>query len=236
MRAVLISLVPGVLAILLWPGQDGAAALMPPDTARTIGGRVSFDGFVDEAGKPLDDGGGRPWIVSPIYTRCPHTCSAITGGLRKALETSGLATSEYRVVSFSFDPSETSESLEAFRSRMRLSSDWTTLRAIDETSLVRLLDTLDFRTMQTDDGEYQHPNLVAVLSPDRKLAGYVFGVNPSASELVRVVRGARAGVPATARWGTLLFFFAAVGFLVSTFVFFWLLAERRSRIATAQQS
>jgi cytochrome oxidase Cu insertion factor (SCO1/SenC/PrrC family) len=205
---------------------------MPPDTARTIGRRLSFEGFVDQAGRPLDDersGADRPWIVSPIYTRCPHTCSALTAGLREALEESGLAASEYRRLSFSFDPSETAETLQAFRERMHLPADWVTLRAEDGHSLTRLLDTMDFRTMQTPSGEFQHPNLVAVLTPDLELAGYVFGVKPSAADLARLVRRARTGVPATARWGTLFFFFAATGFLASTFVFVWLLVERRAR-------
>jgi protein SCO1/2 len=215
-----------------------AAALAPPDTARTIGRKLSFEGFVDQAGRPLGaapsrvaSNDERPWIVSPIYTRCPHTCSALTAGLRNALKESGLAASEYRVLSFSFDPSETAETLQAFRDKMHLPADWATLRATDQPSLARLLETMDFRTMQTPSGEFQHPNLVVVLTPELELAGYVFGVKPSPADLSKLVRSARTGVPATARWGTLLFFIAAIGFLASSFVFVWLLVDRRSRTA-----
>ena len=221
-----------------------AAPLMPPDAGRTIGTRLSFDGLVDEAGNALaeaserdaESGDDRPWIVSPMYTSCPHTCSAITNGVRSALAESGLAESEYRALSFSFDPSETAESLRVFRQRMRLPASWLTLRASDARALARLLDAMDFRTMQTADGEYQHPNLVAVLSADRRLAGYVFGVKPSSTELANLVRSARDGIPGSAGWGMLLFFFAAIGLLVSTFVFVWLLVERRSRPAVEAKS
>jgi hypothetical protein len=211
---------------------------MPPDAGRIIGRTVSFAGFVDEAGDPRAvalqrtgaDEDRRPWILSPMYTRCPHTCSALTAGLRGALERSGLADSEYRVASFSFDPDETSEGLQEFRSKMHLPERWATLRAADESALDRLLDSLDFRTMRTADGEFQHPNLVAVLSADRAVAGFVFGVRPAPEDLARLVRDARAGVSSGARWRTLLFFFAALGFVASTFAFCWLLVERRGRL------
>ena len=217
---------------------------MPPDAGRTIGTSLSFDGLVDEAGHTLAEAlqgdaeseNDRPWIVSPMYTSCPHTCSAITNGLRSALGESGLAESEYRVLSFSFDPSETAESLRAFRHRMRLPVSWLTLRASDARGLAQLLDAMDFRTMQTADGDYQHPNLVAVLAPDRRLAGYAFGVKPSPTELSRLVRSARDGIAGSAGWRMLLFFFAAIGLLVSTFVFVWLLGERRSRPAVEAES
>lgn len=221
-----------------------AGPLMPPDAGRTIGARIPFDGLVDETGAPAADAPARrpeatderPWIVSPIYTRCPHTCSAITSGLQSALRESGLDETEYRVVSFSFDPTETGESLLAFRRRLKLPAGWRTLRAADQGALTRLLDALDFRTMRTADGEYQHPNLVAILTPDRRLAGYVLGVRPSPAELARLVRRARDGLPRGGGGRLLVFFFAAVGFLLSAFVFTWLLLERRSRAAEATRA
>jgi protein SCO1/2 len=215
--------------------------LLPPDSGRTIGGRIPFAGFVDENGNdfsPLETDAGpsgnpRPWIVSPMYTRCPHTCSAITTALRSALQRSALDPAEYRILSFSFDPHETAAGLQAFRARMRLPAEWLTLRARDPAALDRTLAGLDFRTITVAGNEFEHPNLVAVLAPDMRLTGYIFGINFSSAELARAVRRARAGVSAFDAWRAALFFFAAVGFLVSALLFGTLVARRRARARRA---
>jgi len=211
--------------------------LLPPNPSSTVGNLIRFDGFVDENGREISASlpmqelvrDRRPWIVSPMYTRCPHTCSAITAGLHRALDQSGLGPSEYRILSFSFDPNETDDSLRRFRARMELPSDWLTLRAHDPQAIERTLKSLDFRTITTGDGEFDHPNLVAVLAPDMRLNGYLFGINVSPTELARAVRRARAGVFAADAWRPYLFLFAALGFLASAWVFGLLLSRRRAR-------
>ncbi len=167
-----------------------------------------------------------------MYTRCPHTCSAITTALKRALAESGLQPDAYRVLSFSFDPAETAQGLQEFRARMALPPDWQTLRAGDVAALQRTLTAIDFRTISTGDGGFDHPNLVAVLAPDMRLAGYVFGVNFAAEDLGTAVRNARAGVSVLDRWRPVLFFFAAVGFMASAALFLGLLSRRR-RVGTA---
>jgi cytochrome oxidase Cu insertion factor (SCO1/SenC/PrrC family) len=219
-----------------------AGTLLPPDPARTVGTRVPFDGFADEHGRPLSAlvtpadlrRDPRPWIVSPMYTRCPNTCSALTTGLRRALERSGLSPSEYRIVSFSFDPAETDEGLRGFRAHMHLPASWLTLRAGDPRSLERTLRSLDFRTISTADGDFAHPNLVAVLAPDRRLAGYLFGVEFSPSALAAAVRRARNGVSPVDAWRPYLLFFAAVGFVGSAAVFGVLLLRRTGARAASR--
>jgi cytochrome oxidase Cu insertion factor (SCO1/SenC/PrrC family) len=211
--------------------------LLPPDPGVSIGRQVSFEGFVDENDRPFAAGSAAaeqaeeplPWIVSPMYTRCPHTCSALTTALRRALDLSGLQATEYRVLSFSFDPRETGEGLRTFRDRLDIPPPWPTLRAGDAASLQRTLASLDFRTVARGDGEFDHPNLVAVLTPDLELAGYVFGVNFSPTELARTVRRARSGISWIDRWQTAAFFVAAVGFVSSTLAFVFLWHRRRAR-------
>jgi len=213
-----------------------AGTLLPPDPSRAIGNRVPFDGFTDENGRPLASlatsaemqRDPRPWIVSPMYTHCPHTCSALTAGLQRALDRSGLAPSEYRIVSFSFDPEETDERLRAFRARMHLPESWVTLRARDPSSLQATLRSLDFRTISTADGDFDHPNLVAILAPDRRLASYLFGIEVSPRALARDVRRARNGVTPVDSWRPYLFFFATFGFVGSA-VAFGVLLWRRTR-------
>ncbi|HUI25012.1 MAG TPA: hypothetical protein VL403_02920, partial [Candidatus Kryptonia bacterium] len=167
-----------------------------------------------------------PWIVSPVYARCKSTCSSLTAGLRKALARSGLGASEYRVASFSFDPQETAAQLQTFRTHLDLPRTWLTLRAVDQADLARTLAALDFRTITTDDGEFQHPNLIAILTPDLRLAGYLFGVEFSPTEIADAVRRARTGaIVSRSRWP--LFLVAAVGFGISSVVFLVLVMRRR---------
>jgi cytochrome oxidase Cu insertion factor (SCO1/SenC/PrrC family) len=221
-----------------------ASTLLPPDAATTIGQRIPFDGFVDENGQPFSaqlpeeqrERDARPWIVSPMYTRCLGTCPAITASLRRALDQSRLAPAEYRVLSFSFDPNETNDGLHQFRIRMRLPADWLVLRAGDAQALERTLKSLDFRTITVGDGNFEHPNLVAVLAPDRRLVGYLFGVNFTAADLAGTVRRASAGVSAVDAWRPYVFAIAALGFLASGLLFVWLLSERRARAAVRGQS
>ena len=213
----------------------GAQTFLPPDPSKTVGGTVSFEGFIDENGRDVPSllreadraEAARPWIVSPIYTRCPRTCSPITSGLRAALERSGLQPSAYRVVSFSFDPEETADGLRAFRTRMQLPQGWLTLRAAEPAALERTLKSLDFRTIKMADRQYDHPNLLAVLAPDMRLTEYVFGVAFSPTQLAAAVRRARAGGSWRAGRQSDVFTFAGIGLLVSAFAFSALLLRRR---------
>jgi cytochrome oxidase Cu insertion factor (SCO1/SenC/PrrC family) len=233
-------LVAALLAALgLAPWASGQT-LLPPDPARTVGRLVSFAGFVDEDGHvpaTLPGGAGgnadpRPWIVSPMYTRCPTTCSAVTANLHRALAVSGLAPAEYRVLSFSFDPDETPDGLRSFRVRMHLPPGWLTLRAGDRAALERTLRSLDFRTMTMGDGTFTHPNLVAVLTPDGRLARYLFGIDVPARSLARAVRSARAGVSTLDDWRPRLFLTAVLGFLASAGLLAFLVSRRRARTAS----
>jgi protein SCO1/2 len=224
------------LVALLAVGAPAAGqTLLPPDPAVSVGNVIPFDGFVDENGRAFAPvttaanavGDARAWIVSPIYTRCPFTCTPITSALRAALGRSGLHGSEYRVVSFSFDPNETGEGLQAFRARMQLPAAWFTLRAKDSVSLERTLKALDFRTITMENGEFAHPNLIAFLAPDRRLVKYLFGTTFPPAEVAAAVQRARSGAAFAEPWETYLFPLAALGLLVSSLVFFSLLSRRR---------
>ena len=217
--------------VALWSAR--AQTLLPPDPSKTIGGTVSFVGFVDERGRDVtalvgapDGTPARVWIVSPFYTRCPYTCSPITAALRAALQESCLQPSEYRVVSFSFDPNETGETLRAFRNAMQLPDGWLTVHAAVPSALERTLRSLDFRTMEIGDGQYAHPNLIAVLAPDMRLTEYIFGVTFSPTELAASVRAARSG-GSLRRWYGYWLVLSGIGLLASAFVFFTLLLKRR---------
>jgi len=213
-----------------------AQTVLPPDPSKTIGEPVSLEGFVDEHERPVTaltaastERTPRVWIISPIYTRCPLTCSPITTSLKAALHDSGLGSADYRVVSLSFDRRETGESLQSFRDSVHLPDEWLTVRATAPAALERTLRSLDFRTMTIGDGQYAHPNLLAVLTPDMRLNEYIFGVTFSPSQLAAAVRAARTGDPSSRSWYGKLVVVSGVGLLVSAGIFGALLGRRRSR-------
>jgi cytochrome oxidase Cu insertion factor (SCO1/SenC/PrrC family) len=217
----------GVISLLL--RAAAGANVLAPDPSRAIGQVIAFDGFVDQFGRPFSAARDEPraWIVSPMYTRCPTTCSALTAALQAALRQSALRSTDYRVLSFSFDLHESDASLAEFRQRMQLPPEWITLRTADPAALERTLRALDLRTMQLDDGRIDHPNLVAVLDGGQRVVGYVNGLPLSSDTLARTVTRARDGASALDRWRPFLFLLAAVGFAASA-AFFVAMISRRS--------
>jgi cytochrome oxidase Cu insertion factor (SCO1/SenC/PrrC family) len=227
-----------LLPLAAVPGLAFARVLLPPDASVSVGRAIDFAGFVDESGETFTARRqameaappARPWIVSPMYARCPHTCSPITQELVRALRESGLAASEYRVLSFSFDPEETEEAVRTFRERHALPPDWPALRATSPGALGRVLAALDFRTIRTGEAQFDHPNLVAVLTPDLRVSDYLLGVRFSPDALARSVRAARSGRLRSSTKGTLLTVGSALGLATSALAFMAVWERRRRRL------
>ena len=118
---------------------------------------------------------GKPVIISPIFTTCPHTCGMITESLRDALRQVGEPGVGYEVLTVSFDPADDSAAMRAYRERMQLPPAWRMATARPD-QLASLLGALDFTVTPMEGGGFAHPNLVAVLSPDLRVASYVHGV------------------------------------------------------------
>ncbi len=125
---------------------------------------------------------GKPVVLSPIFTRCPHTCTMITESLRDALRQVGAPGVGYEVVTVSFDPADDNADMRAYRERMQLPPQWrlATARA-DE--LAALLRAVHFTVTPLEEGGFAHPNLVIVLGPDLRVASYVHGVMFEAEDL-----------------------------------------------------
>lgn len=125
---------------------------------------------------------GKPIVVSPVFTTCPHTCAQITGSLRDALTSIGEPGIGYHVLTFSFDPADGPAALREYRRRMNLPAGWTLATATDENRR-RLLDAIDFNYEPLPDGGFAHANVVAVLNPMLEVSAYAHGVSYDANEL-----------------------------------------------------
>ena len=117
---------------------------------------------------------GKPLIINPIYTKCSSACPLMTQELKKAVRDL-----DAKVVSLSFDPSETVESLRKFKQVHNLPSNWVVAKGKEE-----LFKSLSFSYKYNEAfGEFEHPNLFYVLSPSLKVSRVIYGVSPSPRSL-----------------------------------------------------
>lgn len=144
----------------------GTCAAAPVLPAQGANARIPNITVWDEADQrmPLSEalrrGGGGPAIVLPLYTRCGASCPVLTKKLEK--ETAGITVSrDYRVLLFSFDPTETGESLRKFREQEGVPRNWMLVRT-DAQEIQNFVDFFRYRVM-TEGGLLVHPNEIFLL-------------------------------------------------------------------------
>jgi len=168
------------LATLLVAGaasRAGAQTVFRPDASRVLGHPVPDVTLVDDAGASFSISAlaGKPVVLSPIFTRCPHACVMITTSLRDALLAIGAPGQAYEILTVTFDPADTEEDLRAYRERMELPPGWRMARGASA-QIDSLLSAIDFQTVALERGGFAHANAVAVLAPDLTVSGFVHGL------------------------------------------------------------
>ena len=140
---------------------------------------------VDEHGARLSlPAQGRPALVLPIFTRCSRSCPLTAMALKQSR-------APFRVILFSFDPSDGPDELKEFRERLELPADWTLVRSEDAAATRAFFDELGFHFMQAGGG-FDHPNQAYVFSPRGRLATALAGTDLSPEALERSYRRAAA--------------------------------------------
>jgi protein SCO1/2 len=127
--------------------------------------------------------GDVPVLVTMNYHGCPMLCGIQLNFLRDALSGLRWAPGEnFRVVTVSFDPSETSTLAKAkqknyLESLGRGDVDWQFLTGSAE-SIRALTDQLGYRYRYVEDSkEYAHPAVIMFLSPGGMVARYIYGLS-----------------------------------------------------------
>ncbi|HVY46058.1 MAG TPA: SCO family protein [Minicystis sp.] len=177
------------------------AAPLPPavrdvDIDEHLGGRVDPSlTFTDENGKAvrLGDylGGGKPLVVVLAYYRCPMLCGLVLRGTVKGLKDLDYHLGEqYRAITVSFDPKDKpaaarekqATTLEALGAKDRAAS-WPFVVGSASSSRA-LADELGFRFVyDAASDQYAHPAAIFVLTPDGRIARYLYGVDYSPRDL-----------------------------------------------------
>ena len=193
--ALLAALAPSVLAARDLPADVKPAALRDVGFDQRLGESLPLDvALRDEDGRPVTLGAyfkGRPVVLAVVYYECPMLCTLTLNGLVSALATLSFdAGREFEVVTVSFDPREGPELARAKKAAYLrryerpgaalgwhfLTGDAEALRAV--TSAVGFRYAWDERTRQ-----FAHPAGVVVLTPEGKIARYLYGVEYAPKDL-----------------------------------------------------
>ncbi len=160
------------------------------DVVERLGHQVPLDiPFVDADGNPVELGNyfhdGKPVIVALVYFDCPVVCPIVMGKLTDALKQIDFSIGkDYSVVIASIDPKETPQLAKknkvqyvaAYgRDKNETDSGWGFLTAPgDETRM--LSHELGWNYRPVSNGQYSHPVCIFILSPDGKVARYLYGL------------------------------------------------------------
>jgi protein SCO1/2 len=174
--------------------EPGITASTVPAALREIGFDQNLDQqlpldapFKDESGRDVRLGdffGSRPVVLALVYFNCPMLCTQVMSGLSSSLGVMSLNPgTDFDVVAVSFDPREKPADaaqkkatfLEHY-SRPKDGAGWHFLTG-EQPSIDRLTKAAGFRYVwDKDTNQFAHPTGVIVVTPDGRIARYLFGV------------------------------------------------------------
>lgn len=151
--------------------------------------------FRDHTGQTVQLGryfdGRRPVVLNLVYHRCPMLCSMVLNGVIRSLAATTWSVGEqYQVVTISIDPRDTPEVaaqkrqrvLEAY-SRPTAPQGWHFLTGPAENSQ-RVADAVGFRyRWDRSQEQYAHPAVTMLLTPEGRVARYLYGIDYPATDV-----------------------------------------------------
>ncbi len=149
--------------------------------------------FVGENGRPVPLSRylnqGRPVILNFVYYSCPMLCSMVLNGVTASLrDLTWTPGKEYEVVTISFDPRETHELAAAKKQAVLASFDrpapgWHFL-ADNNDSAKKLASQVGYKYhWDKSRSQYAHTAALILLTPDGKVARYLYGIKYKAFDL-----------------------------------------------------
>jgi protein SCO1/2 len=174
--------------------EPGMSSSTIPAPLREIGFDQNLDRpvpldtlFRDEAGRTVRLGdyfGKRPVVLVFAYYNCPMLCTQVINGLSTALSVLSLTPGkDFEIVTVSFDPADTPATARAKKApyierykRPGAEAAWHFLTG-DPPAIERLTKAAGFRYVWDEQTkQFAHPTGVIVLTPDGRLARYLFGI------------------------------------------------------------
>lgn len=154
-----------------------------------LNGQVPGDAtFLDETGRPVRLGqyfdGRRPVVLNLAYSRCATLCNMVLNAAVRALqETTWSVGEEFDAVTISIDPRETTAVASERRGRVLAQYNrpsgargWHFLTG-SESQIRRVADAVGFQyRYDRAQDQYAHPAVTMLLTPDGKVARYLYGI------------------------------------------------------------
>ena len=249
--------------------EAGVPASQVPPALRAIGFDQNIDQHVpldtmfrDESGAAVRLGdyfGRRPVVLVFAYFDCPMLCTQVINGLSSALGVLSLEPGkDFEIVTVSFNPKDTPATASAKKAtyleryhRPGADTAWHFLSG-DQSSIDRLTKAAGFRYVwDAQTKQFAHPTGVIVLTPEGRLARYLFGIEYGPRNLRFALVEASAGRvgsavdslllycyhydPATGRYGLVIMRAMRIGGAVTvlTLVAFIVVMLRKERHAAA---
>ena len=191
--------------------EPGMASTGVPKALRDIGFDQHIDAhipldvsFRDETGRTVTIGdyfGRRPVVLLFAYFDCPMLCTQVINGLSSALGVLSLEPGkDFEILTVSFNPHDTPESARTKKAiyidrykREGASQAWHFLTG-GQPAIDRLTKAAGFKyAWDADTKQYAHPTGVMVLTPDGRLARYLFGIEYGPRDLRYAIVEASAG-------------------------------------------
>ncbi len=179
--------------------EDHLGSIIPPDIV-----------LVDEEGNSVTTGEffDKPTILNFVYFECPGICTPLLTEIGDILGKSNLdpAKTPFQIVSVSFEPNDTPETAKAKRtnylaqlSRPLPPETWRFMTT-DKANIERLTGAAGFHYKPVG-GEYVHPGGLIIVSPERKIVRYLYGISFLPFDFQMAVYEAQRGkvTPTTAR-------------------------------------
>ena len=188
--------------------------------------------WTDDAGRArqLSEFSGYPLILVPIYTRCPGPCLQNVDRLKEALADSANNPRQFRVLLFSFDPSDSAMTLKKYRERENIPLGWS-IGAASQENIDALFESSGVQVGKAGT-EFIHPNIVLFLHPRLRIAKWIYGTAYSGRDVelaLRVANGETDWIGQHAQLLYSLLLFAGSGLCVAfAYYVMQLLALRRS--------
>lgn len=160
--------------------------------------------FADEEGKPitLQELFDRPIVLTLVYYRCPGVCTPLLLELVKNVDNCDLTPGkDYRLVTISFDPTETAElarlkkaGMLATLERKQVAPEGWRFLTGDEENTRRIMQAVGFHYMKDKNQvDYIHAATVIFVSPDGKIVRYLNGTEFNPADLKLAVIDASEG-------------------------------------------
>lgn len=160
--------------------------------------------FVDEEGNPvvLKELFDRPVVLTLVYFRCPSICTPLLQELSRNVNNSDLTPGEdYRLVTISFDPTETPDLAKVKKTNFLATldkkqvspDDWRWLTG-DEQTIKRITEAVGFHYIKDPNKvDYIHAATVIFLSSEGKIVRYLNGIQFNPADLKMAVIDASEG-------------------------------------------